>query len=194
MRLILNCNPQQIIRSNTKKSWLGNILSLWGHTFSNVDFLRIKTVQSPDSVGKLLWLVLVFTGGDCAIQVGNTACFVLLCLPTCAGIRQSKCCGVLGCSCREMMRNKQPFLTAPTFFSNLLFYVSFVASSDYPWEPGERCLISFCIWLGLWVFLFLDVVWPSAKVQTVREIFVGSFRCYFITKWKQNLVAPNSII
>lgn len=36
-----------------------------------------------------------------------------------AGIRQSKCCGVLGCSCREMMRNKQPFLTAPAFFSNL---------------------------------------------------------------------------
>lgn len=173
MRLILNCNPQQIIRSNTKKSWLGNIWSLRGRTFSNVDFLCIETVQSPDSVGKLLWLVLVFTGGNCAIQVGNTACFVLLCLPTCAGIRQSKYCGVLGCSCREMMRNKQPFLTAPAFFSNLLFYVSFLASSDYPWEPGERCLISFCIWLGLWVFLFLDAVWPSAKVQTVREIFVG---------------------
>lgn len=35
------------MRCNTKKSQVGNIWSLRGHTFSNVNFLRIKTVQSP---------------------------------------------------------------------------------------------------------------------------------------------------
>lgn len=97
----------------------------------------------------------------------------VLCFHICqhAGIRLSKGCGVLGYSCRDMMRNKQPFLTAPAFFSNLLFHVSFVTSSDYPMESGKRSLVSFCIYCYRY-FSFLMLFDHQLEVQKVREIFV----------------------
>lgn len=108
------------------------------------------------TVWKLLQVPLVFTEGSCAVQVVKLLCmFCASLFPRHASIRQSKCCGVLGCSRRKRIRKRQPFLTVPTCFSNSLFHVSFGSSSDYPREPRKRPLVAFCIRLRLGIFLFL---------------------------------------
>lgn len=103
----------------------------------------------------------------------------------------SKCCGVPGCSCRKMVRKIQPSLTAPAFFLNSPFHVSFVSFLYYPREPGTRCLVSFCIRLGLWIFLSLFALFDC---QPRQGDLCCSFSCYFIRKWKQRPVACNYVI
>lgn len=159
MKRILNHNPEQIVRCNRKKSWplcmerCGSSEDVQSYS---VDFLWVKKVQSPNSVWKLLQVPSVFTEGSCAVQVVKLLCmFCVSLFPRHANIRQSKCCGVLGCSRRKRIRKRQPFLTVPTYFSNSLFHVLFGSSSDYPREPRKRPLVAFCIRLGLGILLFL---------------------------------------
>lgn len=168
MRHILSCNPEQIMRCNTKKSWVGNIWTLRGHTFSNVDFLCIKAVQS-DSVGKFLWLVFVFTGGNCAIQVGNTAWFFASMF---ANMPASDRVNVVGCLAALVGRwwgTNSHFELLQLSFQIYCFMYHLWLPQTIPGNQEKDAL--FHSVSRVMVFLFLDAVWPSAKVQRGREIF-----------------------